>query len=904
MWRWRSRTDDDFSEEIHANIALNTDRFIADGMSPEEATRAALRAFGNVTRAQERFYESGRMIWLDDVQRDIRYACRTLVKNPGFSVVAVLTLALGIGATTAIYSVVNTVLLQPLPFPDSDRLVRVIENVPHVVAGRAPLRDIPSYQAFLEWRAHSKTLSDITAFTWAQRVVRTPEGVVRLWGGTASANAFRMLGTRAMLGRVFGPDDIGNPNVVVLSANTWRLLFQSDPAVVGTMMEFRGPKGTWPRMTIIGVLPAGFEFPAGPPVDFFTLFGLDDTAGRFSAAVIGRLGDGIPLQAAMDEAAAIGRGIPVRNVNAPPLSIQRFEVQNLKSEIVLGLRPALRVLLAAVAVVLMIVCANVANLLLARGTARQREIAVRFAVGGSRGRVVRQLLTECLVLAVAGGALGALFGAVGVHFVKELASVEAPGIFRFAFGDSILPRVNEIGIDLKMFGVAFGIAALTSLLFGILPALRLSQTNQLHATGLRAGGSGRRDSGVLAALVVGQVVLATVLLVAAGLLINSFIRLLTVEKGYDPSSVLVFQLVFPNDYSIARKTDAIEAVLARLRATPNVESAGFSRHGILIPEEIFVGTFVPQGRTLDEMRDDPVRPGLRAVSHGYLTAVGARLIAGRELEAADTTTSTPVIVISRAIARRYFGAGSAIGRFVDWYPGQGLPALQMQVVGVIEDVRNESPDREAHPEIFVDYRQLLALQQRWGRTAPQQDNTALGFLSFAVRTRGDPAFAAPAVGKIVRSIDANVGIDAMIPMDRLVMTSVARWRFYAVVVGAFAAVAGVLAAIGIYGVLAYAVMQRTQEIGIRMALGAQRAQVLTLVLHKGLILTTIGIALGLVGAVAGTRFLQGMLFGITPLDPKTFVVVSLMFVLVATFASYLPARRATKVDPMVALRCE
>jgi hypothetical protein len=369
--------------------------------------------------------------------------------------------------------------------------------------------------------------------------------VVRLWAGTASANAFRMLGTRAMLGRVFGPDDIGNPSVL-LSANTWRRLFQSDPAVVGTMMEFRGPKGTWPRMTIIGVLPAGFEFPAGPPVDVFTFFGSDDTAGRFSAAVIGRLGD----------------GLPERNVNAPPLSIQRFEVQHLKSEIVRGLRPALRVLLAAVAVVLLIVCANVANLLLARGTARQREIAVRFAVGGSRGRVVRQLLTESLVLAVAGGALGALVGAVGVHVVKELASVEAPGIFRFAFGDSILSRVNEIGIDLKMFGIAFGIAALTSLLFGILPALRLSQTNQRHATGSRAGGSGRLDSGVHGAVVVGQVVLATVLLVAAGLLINSFIRLLTVEKGYDASRVLVFQLVFPNDYSIARKTDAIEVLLA------------------------------------------------------------------------------------------------------------------------------------------------------------------------------------------------------------------------------------------------------------------------------------------------------------------------------------------------------
>jgi putative ABC transport system permease protein len=452
-----------------------------------------------------------------------------------------------------------------------------------------------------------------------------------------------------------------------------------------------------------------------------------------------------------------------------------------------------------------------------------------------------------------------------------------------------------------MFAIAFAIAAITSLVFGVLPAVHVSRTNSVQAMGSRGGGSGRGESRMRAALVVGQLVMATVLLVCAGLLIHSFVRLSTVDRGYDPSNVLAFQLVLPTDYSVARKTETIEAVLGRLRAMPNVESAGFTRAGILIGEAITIGTFVPPGRTVDEMRADSVRPLVRAVSHGYLTAVGVRLLDGREFTATDTATSAPVIVISRSVARRYFGAAGAVGQFVDWHSGKG-PAFPVQVVGVVEDVRNTTPDRAGNPEIFLDYRQLLAFQQRWGDSPQRQEQLAIGFLSFAVRTRGNPAAAAPAVAQIVRSVDPDAGIDAMIPMEQLVASSVARPRFYAVLLGVFAGVAGLLAAIGIYGVLAWAVIQRTHEIGIRMALGAQRAHVLALVLRQGLILTAIGIAIGLAAAVAATRVLQGMLFGITPLDPPTFVAVSLTFGLVATLASYVPARRSTKVDPMIALR--
>ena len=849
------------------------------------------------------------MRWLD-VAQDTRYAIRLLRRAPGFAIVAVLTLGLGIGATTTISSVVDTILLQPLPFADSDRLVRIFENVPSPVAGRPPVQRGPTYQEFPDWRARSTTLADAFAVTMAETVVQTSEGRARLWGGMTSANTFAMLGTRATLGRTLDPGDDANPNVVVLSFDAWRRLFHADPGAIGSTLEFRAdfnasyrPELERPRlMTVVGVMPPAFELPTGP-MDYYTPFVVNSSRRSPEVTMIGRLRPGVSFSAALEEANGIGSAIrPPRPADAPALTVPRFGVQSVKDRLVQDLRPALRVLLMAVAVVLLIVCANVANLLLARGTARRRELAVRFAVGASRGRIVRQILTECMLLALAGGALGAMLGAAGVTLVKRLTSMDAPGIFRLGFGTSILPRGNEIGVDPRMFGIAFGIAVITCLIFGVLPALHASRPYSLHAMGSRGGGSGRGESRIRAALVVGQLVMATVLLVCAGLLIHSFVKLSTVDRGYDPANVLAFQLVMPTDYPVARKAGTIDAILARLRAFPDVESAGFTRAGILIGEAITIGTFVPPGHTLDEMRADAKRPLVRAVSSGYLTAVGARLLDGRDFDATDTAASTRVVVISRTVARRYFGAASPVGQSVDWYVGGGVSP--MQVVGVVEDIRNTSPEREPNPEVFVEYRQLLTLQQHWGDSAQRQEQLAIGFLSFAVRTRTDPASVGPMVSRTIRAVDPNAGIDAMIPMDQLAANYVARPRFYAVLLGLFAGVAGVLAAIGIYGVIAYAVVQRSREIGIRMALGAQRAQVLALVLRGGVILTTVGISLGLASAFAASRVLQSMLFGVTPVDPKTFAAVSITFGAVALVACYVPARRATTVDPMVVLRTE
>jgi putative ABC transport system permease protein len=390
------------------------------------------------------------------------------------------------------------------------------------------------------------------------------------------------------------------------------------------------------------------------------------------------------------------------------------------------------------------------------------------------------------------------------------------------------------------------------------------------------------------------------LLVGAGLLIHSFLRLATIEKGYDPSNVLALQPLMPNEYPLARRVDTIEALLDRLRASPLVQAAGFSRAGVLIGEEIMIGTFVPPPRSLAEMRDDPAWPRIRPVSAGFLAAMGIPVLAGREFEPADRISVPPAIVINRSAAQRYFGLDNAVGQRLDWHVGNGT--VETTVVGVVEDLRNESLEHDAYPEVFIEYRRLLTLQEQWGDSIGQQAETAIGRLSLAVRTTRDPASAVASVRRIVNAVDPNMGIDAIVPIDRLVAGSIARQRFYAVILGVFAAVAALLAAIGIYGVLAYAVVQRTQELGVRMALGAQRAQVLALVLRKGATLTVMGIAGGLIGAAAGTRVLEGMLFGITPLDGTTFLAVALIFGVVALLACCVPARRATRVDPMVALR--
>ena len=898
---FQQREEAELARQIQAHLSLLERKYLQDGLSPEEAKFAAQRAFGGVEQAKEHHRDARSFRWIDDARRDAGYAVRSLAKSPAFTIAAVLTLAIGIGSTTAIYSVVDRVLLQPLPFPKADQLVRIRHN--------QPTRDTRSisYQEFLEWRSRTKLLSGMAAATLnPQGLIRTRAGTVRFTGGIVSTNYFEVLGAQAMLGRTITASDETNLDVVVLSHDMWTRFFEADPNLIGSEIEFRSGSQAGRLFTVVGVMPEGME-QLGTPLDYYVPIAVapDRRAQSGIGQPIGRLRDGVSLSAAADEADAIAKALlPARPASAPPLTGPRVLMEPLKDDLVATLRPALRVFLTAVAVVLLIVCANVANLLLARGTVRRREIAVRLALGAGRGRIVRQLLTECLVLASIGGVLGAMIGAAGVALVKQLATVQADGIFRLVFRETILPRANEVNIDLRMLATALTLALATSLLFGLLPALHLSRTSQLLAMGSRGSGKGRRDARVRTVLVAGQLVMATVLLVGAGLLARSFINLSRVEKGYDPSHALAFQLVLPTEYSTARKSETIETLLSRLRQTPDVEAAGFAYAGILIGVEDFVGTWVPPGRTLAELEPETTKPRLKTVSHGYFEAMGVRLLDGRTLAAGDTGTAPPVAIINRSVASRYFGERSPVGSTLAWHSGGKTAPIQVEIVGVVEDIRQGPVSRPAYSEIFMDYRQVIAAQQRRGAPPALIERLAFGFFSFGIRTTGDPASAIPMVRQIVMAVDSNAGIDAIVPMERLVSNSLAPQRFYAVMLSAFAGVAGLLAVIGIYGVLAYTVTQRTQEIGVRMALGAGRGQVVALVLRTGLLLAAVGVSLGLAGAVAGARYLQGMLFGIEPLDFSTFAGVGIAFALVSALASYLPARRATQVDPMVALRVD
>jgi predicted permease len=817
-----------------------------------------------------------------------------------------LTLAVGIGATTAICSVVNTILLQPLPLRDADRLVRIVE--------RERPRNLPplNYGEYLDWRSRTTTLSAVAAAALNPQVVMpAPAGLVRVTGGQVSANYFEVLGARALLGRTLVSADADHPDVMVLGYYAWRRHFGSDPDVVGSVVQFRSGGLAGRSLTVAGVMPESMET-IGAPIDFYMPIAGANAATVGLAHLIGRMRDGTALTAAAGEANLTGAAVrPPRPASAPPLTGARFEVRRLKDGMFdppfgrqgggPAVRTVLKIFVGAATVVLLIVCANVANLLLARGTVRRRELATRLALGASRRHLVRDILAECGVLAAAGGALGAGLGAAGVGAIKWLTTVDAQGVFRIVFGDNLLPRANEVGIDLPLFGIAFGVAVFATFAFGLLPALHLSRSNHLSALGSRAAGMARRDTRVRTALVIGQLAMATVLLVAAALLSASFVNLAGVEKGYDPSNVLAFQLVLPGEYPTARKAESVEAVLGGIRAIPGVSAAGFAYAGILIGVQDTVGSFVPSG-SAPETSGPLERPRLKSLSAGYLESTGATLLDGRLLSERDSATAPAVIVINRTLQRRYFGGARPVGAFMVWH-GRGTP-VPVQVVGVIADVRQGALDREPYPEVFMDYRQVIAVQQRWGLPAGAVDHLAFGFMSFAMRARGDPAGLIPAARQAIARADPNAALEAIMPMDSLVSNSMARQRFYAVMLAAFAAVAAVLGAIGVYGVLACFVVERTREIGVRMALGAGRRQVLGLVLGRGLMCAAIGIALGLAGAAAGTRYVQAMLYGIAPLDGRTFAVVAVTFAAVAALASYLPARRATRLDPMVALRVE
>jgi predicted permease len=878
--------------EIAAHLALLEDEYRRRGMSADEARLAARRALGSTARVQDLHRDTRSFVWIEDCARDVRHALRNLRKAPGFTAVAVLTLALGIGANTAIFSVVNGVVWRPLPYEQSDRFVRLMMTVPSAsgVSPRQPVRLTSAELA--ELRASVRSLSHVGTATWTLMNMRGRDP--RLQAAVVSADLLRLIGARPLLGRMFTAADEapGAERVIVLSEAVWRRHFGGQPSVVGRTITFDPVLGPPARSEylVVGVMPESFRFPDTqtrawiPP-----RFAQQGPASR--VPVVGLLGGDGSVEAAAGEVLPLLREVRASQADDADAT---YELVRDHDEVIGPVRPALFMLTIAAALVLMIACVNVANLLLARTTSRQRETAIRSALGAGRGRLIRHVLAESVTLGVLGAAAGVALAFGGIRLLRTLATT----LSRLDLGNQLrFPRLDEVAIDGEVLAFAVATAVLTGVLFGMLPALRQARFGP--ALVLRGSGAASlpgmsfRRSTAHAVLVVVEVALALVLLTGGALLLRSFVNLSSVDAGYDPAQVLTFQVAVPTDkYPAARLVPFAEDVVERLRSLPGVGAAAYANQ---LPMVNLVNAFplrsTPFTPTPEMPRLPPLpgSPDVRLVSGDYLTVMRIRVIAGRGLSEADGAGRPRVLVINEALARRDFADRNPIGMTVYVGPDPN----PWQIVGVVGNVRQFGLDVEARPQFFANLRQ-------W--TLPGLIFPAGAY--FAVRTAGDPVALAPSVHALVRQIDPEAVVFYVAPMDQVVSSTISRPRLYAVLLGVFAAVGLGLALIGIYGVMAYAVTQGTREIGIRMALGAQRAGVLKQVLRQSLVMAAAGLALGLAGAAMFARYLDGILYGLEPLDPATFAGVALLFIVVAAMASYMPARRATLVDPVVALRSE
>ena len=831
---------------------------------------------------------------------DTRYALRGFKRTPGLTIITVLTLAVGLGATAAIFSVVNAVLLRPLPYPEPERLVQIVEHVPAAegFGGAAQRRTALNASEFDYWRQNSKTLSQIAMWQRQGRTFASADGSVQLYGQSVSPAMFAMRGIPPLLGRGLVPDDERpDTDIVVLSEAMWREYFNSAPDIVGRRIELDAK-----AYTVVGVMPPAFGEEA-----FWTPMVVQVQPGQiFFGPAQAQLAAGVSLEAASAEINRIG--LQLRGIEAAPGAEPRFEVVSSQGELTAAVAPALRVLVVAVAVVLAIVCTNVANLLLVRGTRRQQEIAIRRSLGATRWRIARQVLTESLVLAGFAGLIAIAIAFAGVSLLKVTASSYVSP--RFAFGNAVLPRLDEIAIDPAVLAFVVVLSVVTGVLFGLLPALRLSKYGEhghVSESQLSAVARNSRLGHVLATV---QLAFAMALLIGAGLLVVSFTKLTGIDPGFDPRGVLSFELVVPGDSTAERKLEVADAVVARLQGDARVVAAGFTdipplTQGI----NIIMGVFVPEGKTQTEMQEEQrtqtadERTQTRQVSAGYLRALGARLVAGEWLD--QRAGTGPAVLVSRPYAEHYFPNGNAVGATLTSAGGPASGNSEtVTIAGVVDDLHLGSLERTAERVIFLDPRQVLARQR--APRPPQADRFFLTLggssISFAARTTADPVVILRDLRAIARDIDPKLAIDAAVPMEQVLRSLTTRPRFYAALLSTFGAIAAFIAVIGLYGVLSYVVSQRTKELGIRMALGAQRGAVLKLVMRQGAVIVGVGVVLGVAGAAALTRYLEAMLFGLGALDPVTFVAVPAAFAIVALVAAYLPARRATAIDPLAALR--
>ncbi len=818
------------------------------------------------------------------ILQDLRYGLRMLAKNPGFTIVAVITLALGIGANTAIFTVVNALVLRPLPYKHADRLVTVQERIPKYVSTPMNL----SAPDFVEFERQNQAFEKMAGFQNLQFELSGTGEPERITAARVSASLFPLLGIDPFVGRTFTKEE-DRPGVLVavLSYGLWQRRFGADPNVLGKTVNLDRT-----LYTIIGVMPRDFQFPlkgllGGEPAVLwvpmsFTPKELGDLGNNYVVCAVARLKPGVTLTKANADVEVIAHHIWEKVFSdLPDARLEAFATP-LAEEVVAKVRTLLAVLLGAVGLVLLIACANVANLLLARATRRQKEIAIRAALGAARFRLLQQFMSESVLLALAGGASGFLFASWGTHLLVRLA----PGS---------LPRAQEVGLDLRVLVFTLALSLVTGLIFGAAPALAASQTNMNETLkeGARSATARPRSHRLRSALVISEVALALILLVASGLLIRSFVFLRETDPGFQPQQVLAMSTDLPRaKYGAASQVRLFYSeLLTRIERLPSVRAVGA---GTELPMSMNTDRiFTPEGYQAEAGAKWP-RCTTTYLMGNYFQALGIPLLRGRLFTHEDKQGSPRVVIISRSIAERYWPGQEPIGKRLHYGPPQNTDNSWTTIIGVVGDVKHGPLDAPALPATYEP-------------SAQAEDFRIAGLgrsLSFAVQTSGDPTSLAAGLRAQVWSLDKELAIADVRAMTRVVDESAAARRFNMLLLGVFASIALLLAAIGVYGVVSYATGQRTHEIGIRMALGADRHDLLRLVVAQGLVLTLIGTTIGLVGALALTRFLSSLLYGVRPTDPLTFCAVSLLLVGVALLASYIPARRATKVDPMVALRYE
>jgi putative ABC transport system permease protein len=807
---------------------------------------------------------------------DLRYGARMLFKQPGFTLITVLMLGLGIGANTAIFSTVNAVLLRPLPYPEPEclfKINRVDTKAPRLGAATSPLN-------FLDWRSRNRTFAFLAGYNTSNSSFNLSGGFSgsgpaepeRINGARVSDTLFVALGVQPLLGRNFQPEEDrkGGPQAVIISHPLWARRFGANPNVLGQTQLLDGQP-----YTIVGVMPQGFAFPSAETA-LWVPFGAgyeNGGRGNFFVEVIGRLKPGVTRQQAQADMQAVAAGLereyPAENADSSVM------ITPLREQVTGKARPMLLILFGAVGFVLLITCANVAGLQLARASARKKEIAVRRALGAGGFRIVRQLLSESVLLAGLGGAVGLLFAQWGARALVALRPDD-------------LPRTGEIGFDLRVLGFALAVTVLTGLLFGLAPALSAARLNLNEALkeGGRSGGS--EGAGLRHVLVVAEIALALVLLIGAGLLMRSFARLLDVNPGFQTKNILTFDVALPwPAYSGAQAEQFFQQALDRLAALPGAQSVGATT---ALPMS---GTnnsryFTIEGRAENTPHDYTIA-NHRQISPRYLETLGVPLVSGRALTAADFDGTTPVAVINQAFAHAFFPGQNPLGKRIKMGETAESPSPWMTIVGVVGDVRHISLEADGKPELYRPFTHNRDTERR---------------MTFAVRTTQPPETLTAAARAQIRALDRDQPIANVRTLEQLLDRSFARRRFSLLLLGIFAATALALAGLGIYGLLSYTVAQNTREIGIRMALGARGPDVLKLVVGQGMALTGVGVLIGVVASFALTRVMTNLLFGVNATDPWTFGAIALLLSAIAFVACWIPARRATKIDPMIALQCE